>query len=171
VLTPNQVLRIKFQVFTGSPIHPPSRCSQPPHHRFAPRTASTPYAPLVSSRSTHSLLGFLSLGLVDWEYVPWAPRLDTSPALRHRNGSVAVTAPGFLLSGLVTIADRQFNRGRSGLGGRISLRLIGYRPFDSNPARVKLGRRFKIVTIRSGSDSPDGVPVRGGLDLISCVQL
>jgi hypothetical protein len=23
VLTPNQVLRIKFQVFTGSPIHPP----------------------------------------------------------------------------------------------------------------------------------------------------
>jgi hypothetical protein len=28
VLTPNQVLWIKFQVFTGSPIHPPSRCSQ-----------------------------------------------------------------------------------------------------------------------------------------------
>jgi hypothetical protein len=30
VLTPNQVLWIKFQVFTGSPIHPPSRCSQQP---------------------------------------------------------------------------------------------------------------------------------------------
>jgi hypothetical protein len=28
VLTPNHVLWIKFQVFIGSPIHPPSRCSQ-----------------------------------------------------------------------------------------------------------------------------------------------
>jgi uncharacterized YccA/Bax inhibitor family protein len=27
VLTLNQVLWITFQVFTGSPIHPPSRCS------------------------------------------------------------------------------------------------------------------------------------------------
>jgi hypothetical protein len=28
VLTLNQVCGFKFQVFTGSPIHPPSRCSQ-----------------------------------------------------------------------------------------------------------------------------------------------
>jgi hypothetical protein len=73
--------------------------------------------------------------------------------------------------GLVTIADRRSNHGRTGLGGRISLRPIGYRPSNSNPGRVKLGRRFKIATVRSGSDSPDGVPVQGGLDLISCVQL
>jgi hypothetical protein len=28
VLTLNQVLWLKFSSFTGSPIHPPSRCSQ-----------------------------------------------------------------------------------------------------------------------------------------------
>jgi hypothetical protein len=28
VLTLNQVCGVKFYVFTGSPIHPPSRCSQ-----------------------------------------------------------------------------------------------------------------------------------------------
>jgi hypothetical protein len=34
VLTINQVLWLKFSSFTGSPIHPPSRCSQP--ERLAP---------------------------------------------------------------------------------------------------------------------------------------
>jgi hypothetical protein len=28
VLTLNKFLWLKFEVFTGSPIHPPSRCSQ-----------------------------------------------------------------------------------------------------------------------------------------------
>jgi hypothetical protein len=47
VLTINQVLWLKFSSFTGSPIHPPSRCSQIPLHGLAYTWSNRQREPLL----------------------------------------------------------------------------------------------------------------------------
>jgi hypothetical protein len=78
VLTPNQVLWIKCQVFTGSPIHPPSRCSQYPCFRVL---TVAPWAHLRGgcepAGGANSLIG-------DWHAA--SVRLMTySPSIRLRS--------------------------------------------------------------------------------------
>jgi hypothetical protein len=79
VLTINQVLWLKFSSFTGSPIHPPSRCSQfvlhpnHPHVFHGPCSIySSPLCALntVALSSTRPIRGS--------DEVPWSPASKTS---------------------------------------------------------------------------------------------
>jgi hypothetical protein len=56
VLTANQVLWIKFQVFTGSPIHPPlGALTRPPLPYLTSLTPSSPHPELLSPRAVGAL--------------------------------------------------------------------------------------------------------------------
>jgi hypothetical protein len=62
VLTSNQVLWIKFQVFTGSPIHPPSRCSH--------EVNKVPPWVVIPIFSLYPSAMFLVFSLYPWVVIP-----------------------------------------------------------------------------------------------------